>query len=53
MWSSSKSIKRSILDKLVETKQYLNLLDNPKTMAIAEKLDQVLMFVRFCSLDTN
>ena len=39
MWSSSKSIKRSILDKLVETKQYLNLLDNPKTMAIAEKLD--------------
>ena len=39
MWSSSKSIKRSILDKLVETKQYLNLLDNPKTMAIAEDLD--------------
>ena len=25
IWSSSKSIKRSILDKLVETKQYLNL----------------------------
>lgn len=39
MWSSSKSIKRSILDKLVETKQYLNLLDNPKTMAIAKELD--------------
>ena len=39
MWSSSKSIKRSILDKLVETKQYLNLLDNPKTMALAEELD--------------
>ena len=40
MWSSSKSIKKSILDKLVETKQYLNLLDNPKTMALVEELDK-------------
>lgn len=39
-WSSSKSVKKSILDKLVETKQYLSLLDNPEQMALAEELDR-------------
>jgi hypothetical protein len=38
-WSSSKSVKKSILDKLVETKQHLSLLDNPAQLAIAEELD--------------